>query len=260
MTTRDTPWPDGTPCWVDLMVPDPRMAMDFYGALLGWDFADQGDEAGNYLLCSRQGRNVAGIGAIPPDQAGARAAWTIYLATSDLAKIVAAISESGGNIVMPPMDVMQAGKMAIAADPTGSVFGLWQAVQHTGIQLANVPNSAVWMECITRDFDRAKGFYGTVFGYEFDDMSAGGYSYAALKVGGNVVGGLGQMSSEAPADVPPHWSVYFGVTDTDAAVARVGELGGDVVRPPTDSPYGRMSTVTDNQGSYFVLISVTESA
>ncbi|WP_199435459.1 VOC family protein [Qaidamihabitans albus] len=259
MTFRDSPWPDGTPCWADLMVPDPRMAMDFYGALFGWTFADQGDEAGNYLMCTIDGRAVAGIGGIPPDQAGMPAAWTTYLATSDIDKSVDAVGAAGGQIMMPPMDVLAAGKMAITADPTGAAFGLWQAGEHFGAALANVPGAMAWNECMTRDFDTAKAFYGDAFGYEFDDMSAGGFSYATIKINGEVVGGVGGLPGEVPAEVPAHWSTYFGVVDTDAAVAKVTQLGGDVLRAPADSPYGRVAQVTDNQGAALMLVSIDEA-
>ncbi|PXY19788.1 glyoxalase [Prauserella coralliicola] len=255
MVTRDTPWPDGTPCWVDLMVPDPRMAIDFYGALFAWAFADQGDETGNYLLASLGGRQVAGVmGGVPPDQEAPPAAWTTYLATSDIDKTVAAISQNGGQVMTPPMEVGQAGKLAIAADPTGAVFGLWQAGERNGVGLANVAGALTWSECMTRDHDRAKDFYAQVFGHAFDDMSAEGFRYATLKVGGKVVGGIGQLPDEVPADVPPHWSVYFAVTDTDATVVRVTELGGGLVREPWDSPYGRLAQVVDNQGAHFQVI------
>ncbi|MEU3275246.1 VOC family protein [Saccharomonospora sp. NPDC006951] len=252
MTTRDTPWPDGTPCWIDLVVPDQRMALDFYGALFGWDFADQGDDMGNYVLCSIDGRQVAGIGAqgqeMPP-------AWTVYLASSDLDKTVTAVGENGGRLMVPPMDVPRAGRMAIAADPAGAVFGVWQAGEHTGFGLANVVGADLWNECMTRDYAAAKRFYGDVFGYGFEDIE-GDFTYAVLKVGGNIVGGIGEMGEETPAEVPPFWSAYFGVSDTDAAVEQVERLGGSLVRPAMDSPYGRMATVTDNQGTYFMLLSI----
>lgn len=260
MTVRDTPWPEGTPCWVDLMAPDPRMAMDFYGALLAWDFTDTGDEAGNYLMCTVGGREVAGIGGTQPGQESTPAAWTTYLATEDVDKTAAAISAEGGQLLVEPMDVMSAGRMAVAADPTGAVFGVWQAGDTLGVELVDTSSALIWNECMTRDFAAAKDFYGKVFGYGFDDMSGDGFTYATLKVGDRVAAGLGELPSDAPAEVPAHWMAYFGVTDTDAAVARVNELGGSVLRPPRDSPYGRMSAVADNQGAAFSLISVTASA
>jgi hypothetical protein len=48
--------------------------------------------------------------------------------------------------------------------------------------------------------------------------------------------------------------MYFAVTDTDAAVAKVAELGGRVVRPPSDTPYGRIGVVTDSDGAVFSVI------
>jgi predicted enzyme related to lactoylglutathione lyase len=36
MTARDTPWPDGTPCWADLGAPDIAKAREFYSDLFSW--------------------------------------------------------------------------------------------------------------------------------------------------------------------------------------------------------------------------------
>lgn len=256
MTLRDTPWPDGTPCWVDLMVPDPRMAMDFYGALLGWQFTDEGDEADNYLMCSVDGRPVAGLGGSSAGE-DAPAVWTTYLATSDLDRTAAAVTDAGGTLLVPPVDVMAHGRMAVAADPAGAAFGLWQAGGHIGARLTDAPSSVLWNECMVRDFGTARDFYAAVFGYGFDDMSDDQYTYATMLVDGRPVGGLGLLPDDVPADVPPHWMVYFGVPDTDAAVAEVDRLGGRVLADPTDTPYGRYSMVNDNQGVSFSLLSVT---
>ena len=124
--------------------------------------------------------------------------------------------------------------MAIAADPTGAAFGLWQAKSKIGAGIANVPGTPVWNE--THDFEAAKAFYGRVFGYRFDDLSGDGLVYAGLNVGDRTVGGLGEL----PAEVPPHWSVHFGVIDTDAALARVEDLGGRRLSEPQDRTLSRM--------------------
>ena len=158
------------------------------------------------------------------------------------------------------MDVMDAGRMAVAADPAGAVFGIWQGRAHTGAGVANEPGSLCWNENMSRDFDGNKAFYHAVFGYEYDDMSGGGFSYATMKVGGNIVGGIGGLPAEVPAEVPAHWSAYFAVADTDAAVDKVSELGGSLVRPAWDSPYGRMATVSDDQGATFSVIGITADA
>ncbi len=61
MPTRDTPWPNGTSCWVDIGVPDVEAAKAFYSDLLGWDYAGGGEEFGGYLNATLRGRTVAGI-------------------------------------------------------------------------------------------------------------------------------------------------------------------------------------------------------
>ncbi|TNC20690.1 VOC family protein [Amycolatopsis alkalitolerans] len=256
MTIRDTPWPAGTPCWADVMVPDPKRAADFYGPLLGWTLVDQGAEFGNYLIAHVQGRAAAAIGPKPPGMEEMPSVWTTYLATENADSTAEKITAAGGQLLMPPGDVGPAGRLAMAFDPTGAAFGIWQAGQTTGVQIANVPGTLVWNECMTRDFEAAKAFYASVFGYEYDDMSGEGFSYATAKVNDHIIGGVGGLPAEVPAEIPAHWTTYFGVTDTDGAVAKVGELGGSVLSPARDSPYGRLAQVADDQGVPFSLISV----
>jgi len=255
MTFRDSPWPDGTPCWVDLVVPDRKRALAFYGALFGWVYEEGTEETGFYTLAKLDGRNLAGLMQVMPGQESMPAVWTTYLAVSDADKTAAAIVEAGGTISSAPMDVMDLGRMAIAEDPGGAVFGIWQAGTHTGFQLANAPGAVSWNEGMSRDFAGAKEFYGKVFGYALEDLSAPGFDYTTIAVGGNIVGGVGGLSAEIPAETPPHWTTYFSVTDTDAAVAKVVELGGTVIMPAVDSPHGRVAEVADDQGAPFRVIS-----
>jgi predicted enzyme related to lactoylglutathione lyase len=162
---------------------------------------------------------------------------------------------------MEPFDVLDVGRMLIAADPGGAPFGVWQSRAHTGIQVANEPGSIIWNENMSRQYEANQAFYTAVFGYDFGDIGAEGMRYATLDLDGRTVGGIGEIGADEPADVPASWRTYFGVADTDAAVAKVTELGGSVVAPAWDSPYGRMAVVSDDQGAVFALMSVeAESA
>jgi predicted enzyme related to lactoylglutathione lyase len=162
-----------------------------------------------------------------------------------------------GQLVMEAMDVMDAGRMAVAVDPAGAVFGVWQARAFPGAQIVNEPRAMIWNEQVSRDFEGSKAFYAAVFGYEYGDMSGDGFSYVTFKVDGRDVGGIGDLHAGVPAGTPAGWRVYFGAADTDASVARVQANGGSVIREPVDHPYGRMSTVADNQGAVFSLLGVT---
>jgi predicted enzyme related to lactoylglutathione lyase len=253
MTERDTPWPAGTPCWVDLMTTDLEAAKGFYPPLFGWQLTVGPPETGGYAVADIGGRAVAGLGAMqegmqhPP-------VWTTYLATEDAAATAEQITAAGGQVVMGPMDVMDIGVMAVAQDPTGATFGLWQAKSRTGIELANETGSLTWNELMTRDYAAAKDFYASVFGYTYTDMSADGFQYSTTELDGNTVGGIGALPAEVPAQVPAHWRVYFAVDDADATVAAVTQAGGSVLRPAADMPYGRHADVADPQGAAFSVI------
>ena len=253
MVTRDTRWPAGTPCWVDVSVDDVPTAIAFYQGLFGWDIQPGGPEVGGYSIAHRDGRIVAAVTPKmgSPDQPSA---WTTYLATDDADATAAKIRGAGGQLLAEPMDVMEEGRMAIAMDTDGAVFGLWQGEHTTGLGVANEPQALTWNEQLSRDFEGSKAFYQAVFGYGYQDMSGDGFKYATIQVGGQPVGGIGEYPPGTPAEVPAAWGAYFAVADTDVAVARVTELGGRLVQPLRDSPYGRTGVVADDQGAVFSLI------
>ena len=254
MVTRDSPWPSGTPCWVDLGVNDVTRANAFYSALFGWDTKPGPPEAGGYTMCLMGGRPVAGIG---PQQgpAGTPPSWTVYLASADVDETAGKVSAAGGQVLVPPVDVLDVGRMAVAADPAGAVFGVWQARSHTGLGVANEPGSVCWNENFSRDMGGNQAFYHAVFGYQYGDMSTPEFRYATLKIDGKEVGGIGELGGGIPPEAPAQWSTYFAVEDTDAAVATVTGTGGSVTRAPWDTPYGRMAIVSDDQGAVFSLMS-----
>ncbi|HWG01245.1 MAG TPA: VOC family protein [Trebonia sp.] len=255
MVTRDSVWPEGTPCWADLGVSDIPKAISFYTAVFGWDLPPGPAEMGGYSIATVGGRQVAAVGPKMASQ-DAPSAWTVYLATDDADATAAKITGAGGHLLMGPMDVMDEGRLAVATDTTGAVFGVWQGRTHTGFRLANAPGALTWNEHFGRDFEGAKAFYAAVFGYEYGDMSSDQFTYATLLLGGHEVGGIGAYPAGTPESMPSAWSTYFGSTDTDKTVQRVIEAGGSVVRQPADSPYGRIAVVADDQGASFSVISV----
>jgi uncharacterized protein len=254
VVTRETPWPDGTPCWVDLGTNDIPKAIAFYTSQFGWHAEPGPAEMGGYSVATFGGRNVAGIGPIM-GPAGTPSTWTTYFASADADAAAGRITAAGGQLLAEPMDVMEQGRLVVAMDVTGAAFGIWQARDHTGVQIANVPGAFTWSEHMSQDFEGAKAFYAAVFGYEYGDMSSDGFSYATMLINGQqVVGGMGAFPAEA-AGHPAQWNVYFGTTDTDKSVAAATGNGGRVLRPAADSPYGRVAVVSDADGAAFSLIS-----
>ena len=252
MTTVDKHAP-GTVCWVDLMTTDPGAARTFYGSLFDWSFDIGGPETMGYTLCRLGGKNVAGLGPMMPG-ASHPTVWTLYHAVTDADATVSRIEEAGGEVVMPPMDVMEHGRMAIVKEPTGGTFGLWQDKTHGGMRVIDDPGSLAWSELNTRDHDKAAAFFRTVFGHEVKPLGAPGMTYSTLHLGDKTVGGILQMDASWPAEVPPHFMIYFAVADTDASCAKIKELGGQVCVPPFDTPYGRIAVVNDPQGGTFSVV------
>jgi uncharacterized protein len=252
-----TSYREGTPSWVDLMTSDPAGARAFYGGLFGWEFdIDPDPDTGNYTQALLGGKRVAGLSGQPAPE-GMPTVWTTYFATDDVDKTVARIREHGGAVQLEPMDVLDAGRMAVAADPAGGAFGLWQAGQHIGAELVNEPGTIVWNELATRDLAGASEFYAGAFGLTWEELdTGGGPQYRTLHVDGDVVAGSLQMDDNWPAEVPAHWMPYFAVADADAASAKAVELGGTVEVPPTDSPYGRFSVLADPQGGHFTVMAM----
>lgn len=254
MTTRDTPWPAGTPCWVDLAVDDFGKAQAFYGGLFGWDVPTGEEEFGGYSTCTLDGRNVAGIAPkMMPEQP---TVWTTYLATDDVAATLVTARESGGQVVAETMQIADMGAMGVAMDPGGAHVGFWQSGSHHGFALTNEPGSVTWTENFSTDWEANKRFYAALFGYEYGDMSGEGFQYATFKVDGDDVGGIGPLSGgmPLPEGTPPFWNLYFKVADTDAGCAEVQRLGGRVYHDPWDTPFGRMASVADDQGAPFMLM------
>jgi uncharacterized protein len=245
MPTRNTPWPAGTPCWVDYGASDVDAAKDFYGRLLGWEWTGGDPEYGGYTTATRHGEAAAGLGPLtnPGDSPG----WTTYFATDDARATAARIREAGGTVVVEPMEVGPMGTMVIAFDPQGNAFGLWQSGQHTGFRIYGEPGSLVWNEAAVDDPVKAREFYAAVFGFTFEQMPMDGMDYTTFATGGNPLGGLGGVTPE----LPKGWAVCFSVANTDEAVDAVQAAGGKVLMPAEDTEFGRFAVVADPWGAPF---------
>lgn len=253
--TRRTP---GTPCWASLMVHGLGTTEDFYADLFGWEYEPGPEQLGPYVRAMLGGREVAGIGEMPPDRQ-LPVAWTTYLATDDADATAESIRSCGGTVAVGPLDAGVAGRVAICSDPLGAIFGLWQAASHLGTRLAGGPGTPVWHELVTQDTSTVGKFYEHVFGHEALPHAGAGeaadeFDYLTLSLQGRPVAAVHGVGRSLPHDRGPHWMTYFEVEDTDAAAARVLRLGGGIVQPPREGLSGRLAVVTDPEGAVFTLV------
>src|SRR5262249_18372894 len=227
---KETPMPEyapGTPSWVELSSADTDASSSFYGDVMGWGTTAPGpaDETGGYRMFQQEGENVGAL--MGTRQEGQPTAWSTYISVADADETAGKVKAAGGTVIVEPMDVMDLGRMAFFADPTGAVFGVWQPKSFGGADIVNQPNSLCWNEVVPRAADADKSFYTPVFDWTAGRPQFEGApeSYVVWQIDGHGVGGMMQMTSPPfPDEVPPHWSVCFAVADCDATVAKAREL------------------------------------
>lgn len=254
MSTRTSPWPPGTPCWADISVPDVEGACAFYRAVLDWETPAPGPDDAGYVIALVDGSPVAAIG--PLHSSDQPTAWLLYLASDDVEQTAQAIAAHGGSLLLPPGDVGPHGRLAVAADPSGAVFGVWQAKAHIGAGRVNQPGAISWEDLRSSDPAGAQNFYSSVFGFETRPIEMAPADYRTFHLPGDEAP-LGGMGGFMGPPVPSHWLVYFGVADADRATEVATRAGGQVLMPPFTTPYGRMAAIQDPYGALFQVIQAT---
>lgn len=244
------------PVWVENSSKDPVANRAFYATMLGWqlDISDDPQYAG-YATATRHGADAAGFGG-QPDPNMPSSIWNLYISTPDAQATVAAATAAGGTVVVPPFPIGTMGTSAFLADPSGAVFGLWQAADMSGFQHQGT-NGFGWAELNARDVERAIPFYERVFGWSHRASAMGeGRTYHEFLDGEDSLVGAMEMPPQVPPQVLSHWLVYFAVADVtethDAAVA----AGAMSVMPRTEFPGGVFAIIADPQGGTFGLITV----
>jgi predicted enzyme related to lactoylglutathione lyase len=247
-----TSYAPGAPCWIDLGTPDQDAAAEFYGALFGWGVEEDenAEQTGGYRVATLREKAIGGVMKLMEE--GQPPAWSTYVCVEDADETATKAREAGGTVVYEPMSVLDYGRMAFLADPTGAVIGIWQPGRNVGAGIVGEPGAMAWNELNTRDPETAKAFYREVFGWSFEEKE---YERGAYTIISNVEEGIGGISDRAPEEAPPHWLVYFAVEDIDATVETARERGGEVPVGPFDiAEVGRIAMVKDPWGAFFALI------
>lgn len=244
MPVRNTV-PAGAPSWIDLSTSDQAASIAFYTALMGWECGDPNPELGGYASFTLGGERVAGC---VPAMGGPTDAWAVYLATEDAEQTCAAAVAAGGAVQLPPMPVGDLGMMAVVADPSGVSFGLWQPGTHRGLLTTAEPGHAAWFELASAHHEQTLQFGREVFGWHTASVADAPDCYSVASVDGEEAVGL--LSTDGDA----RGSVYLQVIDADAAQERASSLGATVVQTATDTPYGRVVTLTDPTGALVNLV------
>jgi uncharacterized protein len=239
----------GTPCWVDVSTSDQAGARTFYRQLFGWESDDPNPEFGGYLSFSKDGELIAGCMQAEPGM-GVPDVWSVYLQVDDSEAVAKSVEAHGGQVMVPPMAVGDMGTMAVYVDPAGAVVGSWEPGTHKGIGTVEEPGTPSWFELHTKDHAAAVAFYQDVFGWTTKaEGDTDDFRYSTAVDGDREYAGVMDASSFLPAEVPSYWTVYIHVDDVDATLAKAVELGGSILEPAEDTPYGRLATLGDHAGA-----------
>ncbi|MDL4816970.1 VOC family protein [Actinomadura opuntiae] len=251
-----TEYAPGMPTWAELATPDLGASTRFYSGLFGWStYTVTVDTLGDYEMCTLggpQGPQVAGMQ--PMDDDTLRPSWTCFFRTADIGGSAEAVRAAGGRELTGPVQVVHFGRMALFADPQGASFAVWEPDEHQGAEVAGEPSTLCWVELACRDVDRARAFYGAVFGWRAVDREYYGPTYTNFKIGDWAVAGMVRMDEQWPPHAVPHWTPYFEVADCDASAALAADLGARVRVPPSDIPPGRFAIMTDPAGARLGII------
>jgi len=239
-----TRYAPGTFSWSELVTGDAAAAKRFYTSVFGWEYDDMPIPDGPpYSMCKREGQTVAAL--YPSEEQPPH--WNCYVTVESADDAAAKAKELGADVMAEPFDVMDAGRMAVFADPTGAVLSVWQAGTSIGGTLVNQPGALVWNDLLTPDIETSASFYGDLFGWETEEIPTA-HGYRVIRNGGRSNGGM-MPTTEAP----PSFMPYFGHEDVAKLLGEVAGLGGTVLNGPVRMPQGTIAVLRDPQGAVFAV-------
>ncbi len=271
--TEPRNYPHGVTSWVDTEQGNVDAGRRFYEAVFGWTFTEASppDAPFRYLIARLDGQDVGGLGG-PRDAetpAPTVPGWNTYVAVDDAQDAARAFEAAGGTITAPPAAGGEGGVAVVGRDPAGHEIRLWQARRRLGAQVVNAPGAWNFSDLHIVDLEAVRGFYTTLFGWEFDDV---GFATMIRRPGygdhlaATIDPGIHERQScvgappgfadaigwvAPPTDVEqPGWHVTFSVADRDAATALVAEHGGPGLATD-ESEWTRTAMVRDPQGAVF---------
>jgi uncharacterized protein len=239
----------GTFCWVELTTTDAAGAKSLYNKLFGWDFVD--NQVGPdmvYTMCQLNGKNAAAL--YEGHDANNPPHWGLYICVESADATTAKAKELGANVIFEPFDVMEHGRMADIADPAGATVNLWEPKQHIGYEVVGEPGTHCWSELLVPDTAKAKAFYTGLFGWTVNE-TMGDYTMFVPSGGDMAIAGMMKLTPEM-GPIPPNWTPYFFVENTDATAETAKANGARVLHGPEDVPgMVRFATIMDPAGAVF---------
>ena len=247
--------PAGAFTWIELASSDQHAAKHFYSDLFGYAIVDYPmGPSGIYTMFQIDGNDAgAAYTMSPQESAMVPPHWNLYIGVDNADEAAALAASLGAVVIMAPVDVGDAGRMAVIQDPTGARFNIWEPKNSIGLQITGVPGTLCWADLNTIDPEQAKAFYEGMFGWTITVSQEDSSGYLHIKNGEEFIGGIPPADQRDP-DAPPQWLIYFHGTDVDATAEKAKEHGARTyMEPITMERVGRMAVLADPQGATFAI-------
>lgn len=245
--------------WYDINTHDYDTAKAFYGALFGWNFVDwvpEGAPEGTppYTTILVGELPVGGLVRLP-DDVEVPSHWMGHIAVPDVDAAVDRATKRGARFPAGKVDIATVGRFAPMLDPEGAIASLFtpSSAEPMRTPEPGTPGTVGWNELVVANPDQARDFYSAVVGWKWRKAPMDGFDYHLFGTGeaGGDAGGMMQRTPEMPVSC---WVPYLTVTSADQALARVRELGGNVMAEPFDVPgVGRLAVCAATDGSAFAV-------
>jgi len=250
--------------WRDLLTHDPGRAAEFYGALFGWTFEAPPDSRGRYWNVRRDGKVIAGMFAVDPDDVESPL-WLMSVSVPDADRFADSAVALGGSLVLGSADLPDRGRYAVIEDPQGAFLVLLNASSGDPPDGERfVAGDWLWTELWTTDAAAAVGFYGDLLGYRPESLAgrldgdgdayregepavATAAVYFGLFTGKTARAGVHQL----PGEATPSWLPYVAVSDPTNLVERAVALGARVLLPPEAVRNHEAAILIDPTGAPF---------
>lgn len=232
--------------WRDLLTDDPAASQRFYGELFGWTFESVG-AASNlksdaaYTLIRHNGKLIGGmIDTLALNGRRDISQWIVLMSVEDIDARVKTVTAGGGEVITPPTDMQNRGRLAVIRDAEGALLGLLETRDGDPRDSEPEIDGFLWDELWTTDVAGAGAFYNDLAGLtvdtvDIDNDEETAPTYSLLKAGDTPRFGIMPNPLEG---LDPVWVSYIRVEDPAAITSRVAALGGRVIVEAGPRPIG----------------------
>lgn len=243
-------FPSGRFCWFEYVSTESQKAQGFFGELFNWKTQSvpvPSLPGGQYTMITAGEHTIGAYLATPPG-APKDAHWLSHLQIESASATLAKIEKAGGRTLKAATTMGDKGTYAIAADPFGAAFALWQPAKAEPAEFRGVAGTFCWNELYTDNVDKSVAFYEAVGGFTDVPMDMGpGGTYHMLNSAGK--GRAGVMKSPKPG-IAQQWMPYVQVANADETLAKAKRLGCEIKMGADDVPnVGRLAVLLDPLGA-----------